>query len=281
MVDKQAGWTSHDVVAKARGLLGTKKVGHAGTLDPSATGVLVLGVGGATRLLRYLGDLPKSYEGEMVLGTETNTLDADGEVVATHDMAGVTRDDVVAAASRFTGPILQIPPMVSAVQIGGRRLHELARAGIEVERAPRSVTVHRLDVAPAAGSGVFRLSVDCSSGTYIRTLAADIGTALGGGAHLANLRRTAIGPFTLADAVRLEQLTADRVLLPVEAVRHLHAVRVDDDVAAAVAHGKVLTCEVLGVEGRGPWAVLDGGGCLLAVYAAHGAGTAKPDMVLA
>ena len=119
-VDKPAGWTSHDVVAKSRGLLGTKKVGHAGTLDPSATGVLVLGVGRATRLLRYLGDLPKEYVGELVLGTETSTLDADGEVVRTHEMGAVTLDDVRRAAGGFVGPILQVPPMVSAVKVDGR-----------------------------------------------------------------------------------------------------------------------------------------------------------------
>ena len=280
VVDKGVGWTSHDVVAKSRGLLGTKKVGHAGTLDPSATGVLVLGIGKATRLLRYLGDLPKSYEGELVLGVETNTLDAEGMVVATHDMAGVTRADVAAAAEGFVGLVMQIPPMVSAVQVGGRRLHELARAGIEVERKPRSVTIHRLDVAATEEAGIYHISVDCSSGTYIRTLAADIGTVLGGGAHLRELRRTAIGSFSLTDAVSIEGLTMDRVMAPVAAVRHLAAVVVDEHVAAAVGHGKVLATEALGVEGEGPWAVLDGEGRLLAVYAAYTDGTAKPDVVL-
>ena len=281
VVDKAAGWTSHDVVAKSRGILGTRKVGHAGTLDPSATGVLVLGVGRATRLLRYLGDLPKSYVGEVVLGTETNTLDADGEVTATHAMAGTTLADVQAAVPAFVGPILQVPPMVSAIQIGGRRLHELAREGIEVERPARPVTVHRFDVAPTDDPMVFRVEVDCSSGTYIRSLAADLGAALGGGAHLRNLRRTAVGQFTLAGAVPLEQLTAEAVQPPIVALAHLAQLVVGGEVAIAVGHGKVLPLDLLGAEGPGPWAVVTDAGALLAVYAAHKAGTAKPDLVLA
>jgi tRNA pseudouridine55 synthase len=152
VVDKPAGWTSHDVVARGRRLLGTKKVGHSGTLDPGATGVLLLGVGRVTRLLRFLGELPKSYECEVVLGIETSTLDDEGEVTATHDMSGLTFADVASAAGRFVGDIEQVPPMVSAIQIGGKRLHELARQGIEVERPARPVTIHRLDVEPTCGS---------------------------------------------------------------------------------------------------------------------------------
>ena len=279
-VDKPAGWTSHDVVAKSRGLLGTKKVGHAGTLDPSATGVLVLGVGRATRLLRYLGDLPKEYVGELVLGAETSTLDADGEVVRTHEMGAVTLDDVRRAAGGFVGPILQVPPMVSAVKVDGRRLHELARAGVEVEREARPVTVHSLSVDEHDEPGMFRLTVSCSGGTYVRTLAADIGTALGGGAHLRNLRRTAVGGFDLAGAVALDQLAPEAVRPPAEAVAHLPSVAVGEEVAADVAHGKVLPLDRLGATGDGPWAVLDGRGALLAVYRAHRQGTAKPDLVL-
>jgi tRNA pseudouridine55 synthase len=281
VVDKEAGWTSHDVVAKARGILGTRKVGHSGTLDPDATGVLVLGVGRVTRCLRFLTALPKSYVGEIVLGTETSTLDAAGEVVATHDMAGVTADDVRAAAAVLRGDILQVPPMVSAVKIGGRRLHELARAGEEVERAPRPVTVHRFTVTPVPGEpGVYRAEVDCSSGTYIRSLAADVGHALGGGAHLRNLRRTAIGSFDLAMAQPLEEVT---LLPPREALRDYPSVVVDGDVRAAVHHGKVLEGVDLGLEvdAAGPWAVLGADGDLLAVYERHKGTTVKPAVVLA
>lgn len=280
VVDKEAGWTSHDVVAKARGLLGTRKVGHSGTLDPDATGVLLLGVGHVTRLLRFLGLGTKTYTGLVVLGAATSTLDASGEVTGTWDMADVTVADVRRAAAGLTGAILQVPPMVSAIQVGGRRLHELAREGIEVEREARPVTVHRFEVGEPTAPGCYPIEVECSSGTYIRSLAADVGTALGGGAHLGHLRRTAIGSFTVDQAVALEALTPDRLLAPAEALRDLPGVVVDDAVAADVGHGKVLPAEVLGAAGPGPWPVVDGSGRLLAVYEAHREGTVKPAVVI-
>jgi tRNA pseudouridine55 synthase len=281
VIDKEPGWTSHDVVAKARGLLGTRKVGHSGTLDPPATGVLVLGVGRATRLLRFVTELPKTYVATMVLGTETSTLDAEGEVTATHDMAGVDLDTVRAAASTFVGAIEQIPPMVSAVKIDGRRLHELAREGIEVERAPRPVTIHALDVNATDEPGTFELTVSCSSGTYIRTLAADIGFALGGGAHVGTLRRTAIGSFVEADACAIDALGPERLVSLADGLRDRASLVVGDDVAAAVRNGKVLEQEALGADGAGPWAVLDAAGALLAVYESHRGSTAKPAVVVA
>ncbi|HXH56903.1 tRNA pseudouridine(55) synthase TruB [Iamia sp.] len=285
MVDKPAGWTSHDVVARSRGLLGTRKVGHSGTLDPDATGVLVLGVGRATRLLRYLTALGKTYEAEIVLGTETTTLDAAGEVTATHDMTGVTLVDARRiAAEALTGPILQVPPMVSAIKVDGRRLHELAREGIEVERQARPVTVYSftLDEVPDV-PGVLRAAVACSSGTYVRTLAADLGHLLGGGAHLRALRRTAVGGYTIADAVPLDALGPDRLLPMTAAVAHLDQVAVDGDIAVAVGHGKVLARADLGVDrgGDGPWAVTDAEGALRAVYIAHRDDTVKPELVIA
>jgi tRNA pseudouridine55 synthase len=282
VVDKPAGWTSHDVVAKSRGLLGTRKVGHAGTLDPDATGVLLLGVGRATKLLRYLSPLGKSYVGEVAFGTETDTLDAAGTVTATYDMGEVTVADVEAVAGRFRGDILQVPPMVSALKVDGKRLHQLAREGIEVERQPRPVTISHLEILPGppGEANVVTVAVTCSSGTYIRTLAADLGTALGGGAHLRTLRRTSVGPFTLDDAVPLEAV-APEVLRPLaDAVRHLDAVVVDDDGAAAVAVGKVLERDVLGADGDGPWAVLGPDGALLAVYEPFRGTTAKPSVVI-
>ena len=301
VIDKPAGWTSHDVVAKARGVLGTRKVGHSGTLDPDATGVLVLGVGRATRLLRFLTELPKSYEAEIVLGTETDTLDSSGRVTARHDMAEVGAARAQRAADGLTGEILQVPPMVSAVKVGGRRLHALARAGVEVEREARPVTVHRFDVAPVpggsavpggegvpGGGGVLRAVVDCSSGTYVRVLAADLGRALGGGAHLRNLRRTAVGGFGLEAARPVESA---EVLPMARAVEHLAGVRVDPEVAVEVAHGRVLGLGRLGVadaagEGAdgsapsGPWAVHDFEDELLAVYEPFRSG-AKPAVVVA
>jgi tRNA pseudouridine55 synthase len=279
VVDKEAGWTSHDVVAKARGILRNKKIGHSGTLDPDATGVLLLGVGRVTRVLRYLTALPKTYTAEIVLGAATTTLDASGDVVATYDMGAVTIDDARAAARALTGDIMQVPPMVSAVKVGGQRLHKLARAGQEVEREARPVTVHRFDLEPVDGhDGVFAAVVECSSGTYVRSLAADLGTALGGGAHLRNLRRTAIGSFTEAEADRLDDLI---VRPPAEAMRDYPTVVVDDDLSRAVGFGKVLPAEVLGAAGDGPWAVQDEQGTLLAVYERHQGSTVKPAAVLA
>lgn len=278
VIDKPAGWTSHDVVAKLRGVLGTRKVGHAGTLDPDATGVLLVGVGAATRLMRFMTALPKSYVGEIVLGTETSTLDAAGEVTATHDMSGVTLDAARAAAAQLTGEIMQVPPMVSALKVGGVRLHELARQGIEVEREARPVTVHRFDLAAVESEpGVLRAEVDCSSGTYVRTLAADLGRLLGGGAHLRNLRRTAIGSFTLDEATTIEGAT---LLPPAAALRDLHAVTVDEHVAALVANGRVLDLVTLDPQGDPPWPVLDADGRLLAVYEPVAGDRAKPTVVL-
>ena len=281
VVDKSAGWTSHDVVAKARGLLGTRKIGHSGTLDPDATGVLLLGVGRVTRLLRYLGLTTKQYTGIVVLGTATTTLDASGEVTGEWDMRHVGLADVRAAAAALTGDILQVPPMVSAIQVEGRRLHELAREGIEVERAPRPVTVHRFDVGEAVEPGCFPIAVTCSSGTYIRSLADDLGRALGGGAHLRDLRRTAIGSFTEDEAVALDALAPERLLTPAQAMRDLASVTVDAAVAADVAHGKVLPVDVVDGVGEGPWAILGPDGSLLAVYEPHRPGTVKPGVVLA
>ena len=277
VIDKPAGWTSHDVVAKFRGVVGTRKVGHSGTLDPDATGVLVLGVGKATRLLRFLTDLPKTYVGEIVLGIETSTLDAAGDITATYDMTGVSDEDVRREATALTGDLMQVPPMVSAVKVGGKRLYELAREGKEVQRDPRPVTVFRCDVEPIDGdAGVWRADVACSSGTYVRVLAADLGRALGGGAHLRALRRTSVVDFTLADAGSVEDA---RLMPTASAVRHLDGVSVDSITATAVGHGKKLDLGELGATGDGPWAVHDADGVLLAVYERH-QDRAKPTVVI-
>ena len=274
VVDKPVGVTSHDVVGMLRRRFGERQVGHAGTLDPDATGVLVVAVGKATRLLRFVEKTRKGYTGEVVLGSSTSTLDSSGEVLATFDMSGVTIDDARAAvAEHLLGDIEQVPPMVSAIRVDGKRLHELAREGIEIERAPRPVTIHRFEVVDWAEPGVLAIDVECSAGTYIRTLADDLGRLLGGGAHLRNLRRTHVGEFTLAEAAPPDQC----VLLPVaSAVRALEPVAVSDEVAALVANGRVL--EAWG--GEGPWAVFDSREQLLAVYEMFGDGQAKPAVVL-
>ena len=268
VVDKEAGWTSHDVVARCRGIFSQRRVGHAGTLDPDATGVLLVGLGRFTRMLRFLSALGKTYEAEVVMGVATTTLDASGEVTGSWDMATVTLDEVRAAAKSLTGAIEQVPPMVSAVKVDGRRLYELAREGVEVERKARPVVVDRFDVSAPTGTppGVFRIEVDCSSGTYIRTLAADLGTALGGGAHVRALRRSSIGSFALDGAHRIDEITAAHVLTPAQALRDMARVEVDAEMSKLVTHGLPLDRISLGAQGEGPWALVDLGGELLAVY---------------
>jgi tRNA pseudouridine55 synthase len=281
VIDKEAGWTSHDVVARCRRIFGQRRVGHAGTLDPDATGVLLVGLGRATRLMRFLTALPKTYVAEIVLGTATSTLDASGEVVGEWDMSGVTPDQVRAAAANLTGAIEQVPPMVSAVKIAGRRLHELARQGIEVDRPPRKVTVYRFDVEPDPDRpGVYRAEVECSSGTYIRVLAEDIGTALGGGAHIGLLRRTRIGSFGENEMRPLGHLTHDAILTPAQAMRDLPLVPVEPQIADLIGRGLPLDRIPVGAVGEGPWAMLDEQGNLLAVYEATGTDRIKPAVVL-
>jgi tRNA pseudouridine55 synthase len=273
IVDKPTGITSHDVVAMLRLRFNERQVGHGGTLDPSATGVLVVAVGKATKLLRFVEKTRKAYLGEIVFGSETDTLDADGEVTATYDMGEVSLADAQAlVAEHFTGEIEQIPPMVSAIKIDGKRLHELARQGIEVERPPRPCTIYSFQLLPTDEPNVFLAAVECTPGTYIRTLAADLGKMLGGGAHLRNLRRTAVGRFTIGEAAGPDHCE----LLPVEeAVRTLDRVDITDDLAAVVANGRVLPH----FEGEGPWALFNPAGSLIAVYESY-RGEAKPAVVV-
>jgi tRNA pseudouridine55 synthase len=266
--------------------LGTRKVGHSGTLDPMATGVLVLGVGPATRLLTFLSGVDKDYEATIRFGVETDSLDADGEVVATHDTP-VRADAVLAAAADLLGESDQVPPMVSAVKIDGVRLHERARAGEEVERPSRRIRVDRFDPTPTDDPLVWRAAVSCSSGTYVRVLAADLGHAIGSGAHLTALRRTRVGPFTLDEAVPLDDVDPARLLAPSVLARLLPTVEVDESTAVDVGHGKVLErARLLSAAGAGadagdgPWVVLGPSGDLLAVYQPHRGDRVKPAMVL-
>jgi tRNA pseudouridine55 synthase len=254
-----------------------RQVGHAGTLDPDATGVLVVAIGMSTKLLRFVEKTTKRYVGEVVLGTETSTLDAAGEVTATHEMALVTVEQARrVVAEHLVGEIEQIPPMVSAIRVDGRRLHELAREGIEIERQPRAVTVHSFTVAAGPEPGVLAIEVECSAGTYIRTLAADLGTLLGGGAHLRNLRRTAVGEFRIDEAGAPDECE----LLTVETtVRGLERVDIDAATAALVGNGRVLP-KFESVTGDGPWSVFGSDGVLLAVYEAFRGDQVKPSVVL-
>ncbi len=273
LIDKPAGWTSHDVVAKCRGVYGQRRCGHAGTLDPDATGVLLIGFGNVTKLLTFLTDLPKTYTTDMVMGSTTKTLDDSGEVVQRFAMPSLSLERLQSTAQQFVGNILQIPPMVSAVQVGGVRLHELARQGIEIERAPRPVTVYRYDVVSTLDNNVFGAEIVCGSGTYVRTLVDDLGRAMGGGAHLRNLRRTAVGSF-LADGgdSPLREGFGDRPLVsPAETLRDYPAVTIDDDIAARIRNGVVFDRDQFGTgKTVGPQRVLESSGELLAVYESAG-----------
>jgi tRNA pseudouridine55 synthase len=285
VVDKPAGWTSHDVVAKLRRVFSIRRVGHAGTLDPDATGVLLVGVGRATRLLRFLTETTKVYEGGFSFGVATDTLDAAGRETARCPMPDLTAEELAEATRRFVGEIDQVPPMVSAVKVDGRRLHELARRGEEVERTPRRVRIDSIDVE-SFSAGDFpaaTVRVSCGSGTYIRSLADDLGATLGGCAHLAWLRRLAVGSFGIEEAHPLEEVEARGeavVLPPVEAVRHLERVSVDAGLAQGVRHGAVFPVATLCPgEAQGPVAIVDPDGDLLAVYE-RGRASARPLVVL-
>ncbi|MEX0990710.1 MAG: tRNA pseudouridine(55) synthase TruB [Actinomycetota bacterium] len=273
LIDKPQGPTSHDVVDVVRRSLGTRKVGHAGTLDPMASGLLVVCVGRATRLLRYLSGLDKTYEGTARLGEETDTLDADGEIVARSDVA-VTEERLRDIVSTFAGPIQQIPPAHSAVKVDGEPAYRAARRGEEVRTVPRTVRIDRFDVTGYDGVRDFDFAVDCSGGTYIRSLVADVGRTLACGAHLTRLRRTRVGPFTLAQACAPDDLA---VPLPLEtAVAHLPCLDLDEHEAEAAGFGRPLG--PAGVEG--PYGVYGPDGKLIGIYRDDVA-KAKPEMILA
>lgn len=285
LIDKEGGWTSHDVVAKARGVLGIRKIGHAGTLDPMATGLLVLGVGSGTRLLRFVQDAPKTYEARAQFGVATDTLDADGAVLSREPMA-VTEDEVREAAQRFVGTISQVPPMVSAVKVEGRRLYELAREGVEVERPARTVVVDAIDVLDFAPSDypVLTMRIVCGAGTYVRTLADDIAGALGGRAHLTSLRRTSIGSLHVDDALGIGEVAdADdpaAALVPLSSgLADLPAVTVDAETARGVRSGMVFAASAFSADIDRPFRVVEETGRLLAVYASDGR-RAKPEVVV-
>ena len=271
LIDKPGGITSHDAVASVRRALGTRKVGHAGTLDPMATGLLLMGIGRATRLLRFLGDLPKTYEGSMRLGIETETLDADGAVTREVPV-DVTTERLRRAMRDLVGDSWQIPPAYSAVKVGGRKLYEEARAGRPVEAPPRPVHVDAFEFTGLEGTDAsFR--VVCGGGTYVRVLAADVGAALGCGAHLTALRRTAIGPFAAAQAAPPD---APVLLPPERTVAHLPRVSLEPEEAVAAGHGRVLGPAGL----AGPYGVYAPDGRLIGVYRDDGA-KARPLVILA
>jgi tRNA pseudouridine55 synthase len=287
IVDKPLGPTSHDVVQHVRRAAGQSRVGHTGTLDPAATGVLVVCLGRATKLVRFLQAGHKTYAARMVLGVETSSQDAEGEVVARASAADVDERRFCEALTRFQGDLEQLPPMVSAVKVGGERLHEKARRGEEVDREPRAVTVHDLvlDEYDTSDPDHPQASflVTCSAGTYVRTLAHDVGRLLGVGGSLVGLRRLANGPFTVDEAHPLDRIEAagrdgtlpSLLLRPEEAIdRALPTVEVDDpEVARALTQGKPN-----GPAGRPGWYAFTHRGAVLGVYTDRD-GRARPELV--
>jgi tRNA pseudouridine55 synthase len=262
IVDKPPGLTSHDVVARLRRIAGIRRVGHAGTLDPAGTGVLVCGVGRATRLLGHLLLAEKEYDATIRLGVRTSTDDAEGEILATRPAAGITDEQIAAGVASLTGEIQQVPSAVSAIKVGGVRAYARVRAGEDVELAARPVTVERFDLLQRTGDEL-DVHVACSSGTYIRALARDLGEVLGCGGHLTALRRTRVGPFTAEAARTLEQLQQELTLLALgDAVAAMFARReVDAEAAAAIRHGRPLP--PTGISA--PVGVFDGDGQVLAL----------------
>ncbi len=285
VVDKPAGMTSHDVVAVVRRALGIRRVGHTGTLDPAATGVLVCAVGRATRLVQFMQSGQKTYAAEMVLGRETDSQDADGEVVAEADASHLTETAVCEALQQFVGDIEQVPPMVSAVKVDGERLHSKARRGEVVDRPARAVTIHDLvlDQFEAGARAHVSFLVTCSPGTYVRTLAHDVGAVLGVGGSLTALRRLATGGFVAEEALPLSEVQAlgerhelwDRLVAPDRSLRLLPSVTVADEVRDDLVHGRPMAA----AGHEGPYAVHDPQGRLVGVYTDR-EGRARPETVM-
>ena len=281
VVDKPAGITSHDVVGRCRRIFATRKVGHAGTLDPMATGVLVVGVERATKILGLLVTSDKSYAATIRLGQTTTTDDADGDILETASSVGITDGDITAAITALKGEIRQTPSAVSAVKVGGKRAYRLAREGHTVELVPRTVRIDRFDVRSIRRRDDridVDVEVDCSPGTYIRALARDVGAALGAGGHLIALRRTRVGTFGLGEARTLDELaerpalsyTLDQACLMTFPRRNLSA-----DETLATSHGRPLTAA--GIEGV--YAATAADGRVIALLRDHGQ-TTKPEIVL-
>lgn len=275
LVDKPSDWTSHDVVARCRRLAATRRVGHAGTLDPMATGVLVLGVGRATRLLGHLQLADKAYRATIRLGQSTVTDDAEGEITGGATAAQVTDPALTAAVADLTGDIMQVPSSVSAIKVNGVRSYARVRSGSEVALAARPVTVRRFDVLATHRLGDLldvEVDVACTSGTYIRALARDLGVALGTGGHLTALRRTRVGSFGLDLCHTLDALAERWQILPLDEVARAAFTAIDltDDAATEVRFGRALPREVLPPGESEPVAVFAPDGTFLALYERRG-----------
>ena len=283
LVDKASGLTSHDVVAQVRSILNERRVGHAGTLDPMATGLLVLAVGPSTRLLRFAQSEVKRYRGTVQLGVATDSLDADGAPTERRAVPSISHDVMNAAAGAMLGIQQQIPPMVSAVKVGGRRLHQLARQGLEVEREARDVTIHSFALVATDDPSVWSFDVECSVGTYVRVLLSDLTSALGTVGHLSSLRRTRSGDFRVEDALSVEQLSdvvasgGTALRAPVTFVEKLEHVELGDDAQRKIRMGQRVTLVDPLVTDE--IAALNGAGQLVAILRRRGE-TWQPEVVL-
>lgn len=268
VIDKPAGMTSHDVVGRVRRLLGERRVGHAGTLDPAAVGVLPIAVGLATRTVEYLAEASKAYVADVTFGVRTDSSDIDGSVISVEDASHLSLEDVQGALERLRGPQMQVPPMHSAIKIGGRRMYELAHRGELIDLEPRPITIHEIEVVYWE-SPVAEVYIHCSKGTYVRSIARDLGDALGTGAYMSNLVRVATGPFSLADAVHLDELEELLNTEPWEVIaahpdaslQDLEAIILGDDAAASWRNGNPVQLE----GASGGVRVYDAGGIWMGV----------------
>lgn len=250
-IDKPQGWTSHDIVAKLRGIAGTRRVGHAGTLDPMATGLLVVGIDSGTKLLTFLVGANKTYEARIRLGANTITDDAEGEIVSTADASAITKQQIESALNALRGEIMQVPSSVSAIKVDGERAYAKVRGGDEVKLAARPITIHKFEITsePIAVGGFvdFDAIIECSSGTYIRALARDLGSALGVGGHLAALRRTKVGQYSVSEAQSMEGLTRETLRitsLAEAAVNNFEKFELDEQSAIDLRHGKKISGKI-------------------------------------
>jgi tRNA pseudouridine55 synthase len=287
LIDKPQGWTSHDVVAKARGICRQRRIGHTGTLDPMATGLLVLCLGRATRLVEYMAAHEKRYEGEVLLGVTTDTDDAEGQVIARADVPVLTPADLRRLEARFTGTISQVPPAYSAVKVDGQRAYSLARRGGDVALAARSVRIDAIRLEQTS-PGRLSIALDCGPGTYVRSIARDIGVELECGAHLASLRRLRVGRFDVTEAMTLEQLDAaaaasrldDVLLAPDEGVAELPAAILSRDRAGALRSGVVLELEDVRTASDTIVRVYDSSGYFIATGQIDMSGLLRPAKVM-
>jgi tRNA pseudouridine55 synthase len=288
LVDKAQGWTSHDAVAKTRGITRQRKIGHTGTLDPMATGLLVLCIGDATRLVEYMTGHEKRYEGEITLGLTTDTDDAEGSVIHERPVPAIDAETLAGLQRRFTGVQLQRPPAYSAVKVAGKRAYAVARAGGEVEIAPREVRVFAIELRQLAADRL-AVSVHCGPGTYIRSLARDIGEVLGCGAHLSALRRTTVGRFSVTDARSLDEIATlvaaggleEALWSPDEGIGDYAAAIVEEHHAASLAHGALITNDAWHGNAPAKLRIYDNAGSFHGVGYLDEFGTIRPLKVLA